>query len=341
MTLAGLKRNRPAKRVTEGGDVGLFSPVFSTRTMAGLCRRLEALTHGGITPIRALELMAEGDSRRPLGRVLLQVANDVRRGTTLGKAFRAHPRRFTEFFIETVANGEQAGGLCEVFGDLAAFYEKNLEIQRAFLRQLLYPACILFYILYIHPLFVITLRGLVGGPSLGSALPGYLIHSIGRGLLLPLGVLAVLGHLGLSKRLWRSLGTYAWPISMFARRFDVAHFMRSLAILMDCGFHVLTAIERSANVLGDRRMRRDMLKAVPAVERGQTLGEALGASRWLSPMAREMLVTGEQSGQLGDMLTRTSECILEDTYHKLKTVIFTLEVIAIVLLAPFALGGGM
>ena len=151
-------------------------------------------------------------------------------------------------------------------------------------------------------------------------------------------MLAVLGHLGVLRKVWRVLGTYAWPVSMYKRRFDLAHFLRSLAILLDSGFHVLTAIERSANVVGDMRVRKDLLKAVPAVERGQTLGEALGASRWLSPMAKEMLVTGERSGQLDDMLTRTSDSILEDTYHKMKTVVFTLEVIAIVLLGAMIVG---
>jgi type II secretory pathway component PulF len=329
MTRAKRKRNRRQLSCLRGNDVGLLSPLFSTRQMAGLCRRLESLTRGGIPFIRAVDLMAEGDSRRPVGRVLLQVANDMRRGATLGQALRSHPRRFPSFFIETVANGEITGDLAGVFGDLAAFYERNLGIQRAIIQQLLYPLCLLAFVLYLLPLFIIVGHTIVDGSSLDSVLPGYLLHRIGGGLVLPLLVLVILARLGVIRRLWRVLGPFAWPVSQYTRQFEVAYFLRSLAILLSAGFHVLTAMERSANVLGNNRMRRQVLELVPAIEQGQTLGETLGAARWLPSMAREMLTTGERSGQIGEMLTRASDQILEETYHKLRTMLLTLELFAL------------
>ena len=76
-------------------------------------------------------------------------------------------------------------------------------------------------------------------------------------------------------------------------------------------------------------------RQVPRVERGESLTEALSATRFFSPVALGMLATGEQAGSVDDMLHKLADFQEAEADHaaqQMVTVGGTLFYLAIALL---------
>jgi type II secretory pathway component PulF len=78
-------------------------------------------------------------------------------------------------------------------------------------------------------------------------------------------------------------------------------------LLLNAGLPITRCIEASAAITANPYIERDLLKAIPEIKAGSTLIDAFGHTRSLTPMAREMLLVGEQSGNLDLQMKKVSE----------------------------------
>jgi type IV pilus assembly protein PilC len=70
------------------------------------------------------------------------VLYDVESGQTLADAMRAHPKTFTDLFVNMVAAGEAGGILDTILLRLATFLEKADALKRKIKGAMIYPAVI-------------------------------------------------------------------------------------------------------------------------------------------------------------------------------------------------------
>ncbi len=101
-----------------------------------------------------------------------------------------------------------------------------------------------------------------------------------------------------------------WPINIVVKKFALSRFFRSMSLLIGSGVNMKTCIAQSAALTVNPYIERDLMKAIPLIADGTTLEQAFSHSRSLTPMAREMLIVGEHSGELESCLYKVSE------YHK-------------------------
>ncbi|MCH7879092.1 MAG: type II secretion system F family protein [candidate division Zixibacteria bacterium] len=133
----------------------------------------------------------------------------------------------------------------------------------------------------------------------------------GKGAII-FGVAVLLARQGVLEWITAAVTTFVWPLSPVTRRFALARFFRSFALLLGGGLHVTRCIESAAAVTANPYIERKLLMAVPLIKEGATLVEAFDTTRQLTPMAREMLHVGEESGNLEIQMKKISEYHLDE-----------------------------
>jgi type IV pilus assembly protein PilC len=294
---------------------------ISSRHLVPLCRQMATSYDAGIPIIRTLDLMADNARDSRSKQVFRSMADDTRNGATLGEAARRQQKYLPRFFIELLHSGELGGRLDVMLHDMADYYEDRLAMQRKIVGAMVYPALQLTAAWFLGTFAL----GLIGRLNLDSgeaiSISGYineylLFQGLAMGILavVVIGII-VLSRLGLISWSWGLILNYMWPLSNVARKFSLARFFRGFSLLIGSGMNIKSCITNAAAISGNAYIEKDLLQAVPRVAEGATLVEAFAPCRTLTPVAREMLLVGEHSGNLEQSLRKVSEYHLEEGRH--------------------------
>ncbi|MCC6486458.1 MAG: type II secretion system F family protein [Candidatus Hydrogenedentes bacterium] len=296
--------------------------------MAHLSQMLLTLTKGGIPILRAFTLLQEEAHGRPYRKLLPPIIDALQRGETLSNALRTQSRYLPDLFVEMMIAGDIAGKQEAVLEELARHYAQVLEIQRLYLRGALYAILVLITAFIIIP----YVRGLL-----------FTKHSVEWYSLLFLwglvrqhgpmfSVIWVLARLGLLRRITDPIFSRMWVIAKFWRRFALARFCRCMAIMLDAGLGLRQAIERSAAVTTHPQLKRALRKAVPLVQQGVPLDEALNATGILPEMVSNMVHTGEATGRAEEMFHKCAEYLYAEAIYPVQAIGIGLEAYLILML---------
>ena len=330
--------------------MGLLSAQIDTKAMVPVCRQLATSYEAGIPIIKAIDHVGSHSKNPKVRKVLLAMGEDLKQGATLADATRRQSKYLSPFFVQLLASGEQGGHLDVMLQDLATYYEDRLSIQRSVVAAMAYPMILLTMAWFIGT-FAIGMvkealasltdssRGGVGGVMeyfqrwLAFQTQAMIVFAV------ICVVFVVLARLGVLRWMTCAITTHIWPLSKVTRDFGMARFFRSFSLLIGSGLDVMRCISGAASVTANPYIERDLLKAVPRVREGASLVEAFAGSRYMTPLAREMLAVGEESGRLDDHLKKAAEYHLNEANHAVRvaTTAFTM----FIMMCVFAVVGGI
>ena len=323
--------------------MGLFSSEIPTKTMVPLCRQIATAYDAGIPILKSFEMVTSQSRDRQVRRVFTDIADDIKRGSTLADSSRAQSRHLPGFFIELLATGEHGGRLDVMLRDLADYFEDRLSIQRDVRRALILPMLQLTaaWFLGTFALRMVAALDFTSTKAFNFAefFQDYAVFQM-RAMIIVGLVFAgcvVLSRLGIFGWVWGAGATYIWPFSRVTQKFGMARFFRSMSLLIGSGLRVDYCVQKSAAVTANPYMERDLVKAVPMVKDGHSLVEAFAQSRHLTPTAREMINVGEQSGNLETACQKVSQLHLDEAKHAVNIMTRILGV-AIVLTVALVIG---
>jgi general secretion pathway protein F len=95
-------------------------------------------------------------------------------------------------------------------------------------------------------------------------------------------------------------------VRRLVRGLNAALFTRTFSILTGSGVNVLESMKISAKVVANLPMRQAILEATDRVREGTGIKNALENSKLFPPMTLQLIASGENSGQLEEMLERAS-----------------------------------
>jgi general secretion pathway protein F len=101
-------------------------------------------------------------------------------------------------------------------------------------------------------------------------------------------------------------------VAKMSRGFNTAQFASTLSILNSSGVPLVDAMRISGQVLSNSWLREKVTEATVKVSEGTSLKVALEQSGYFPPMMLHMIASGEASGELDDMLTRTADHMQQD-----------------------------
>ena len=294
---------------------------ISAAALALLTRQLATLVRAGMPLDEALRALGEQTASRRLQAILADVRARIMEGASLHEAMAVHPGVFPAFYCSMVAAGETGGRLEEALERLADYTETRRALRQSLSMALIYPA-----ILTLVSLLVVAALLLYVVPEVvrvfqqtGQTLPWLTAGLIASsqvlrdfGWLLCLGaVLALLlGRFLLSRRFIRARFDRMlldMPfIGRINRKLHAARLTRSLAILTKSGVPLLESLEISSRMIINIPLRAAVEDAAVYVREGGRLHKALEDCGWFPPLLVQMLASGEESGELDDMLARAA-----------------------------------
>jgi len=95
-------------------------------------------------------------------------------------------------------------------------------------------------------------------------------------------------------------------IQRLVRGLNTALFTRTFSILTGSGVTVIESMTISAQVVGNLPMRNAILQATERVREGSGIKNSLDTSKLFPPMTLQLIASGENSGNLEEMLDRAA-----------------------------------
>jgi len=332
-----------------GERKGWFAPRRVTRShVLSFTQELATLLKAGLPLDRALEILINLAVAPPVARLLQAVRDAVRGGRSLSQALDMHREVFSRFYVNIVRAGEAGGALGTVLSRLADTMERNKELRESVKSALIYPTILVFVavasvmilLVYVVPQFQATFA------QAGKALPLPTEIVIVAGTTLRkywwLLLLCVLAGAWLFRRwLARPMVRFRWDerllrwplIGDVIAKVEVARFARTLATLLGNGVTLLAGLSIVKETMTNTVLAHALDGVVTRLREGKGFGRPLAETGLYPRLATQMILVGEESGQLEEMLNRVADVYDREVAMAIRRFLAILEPVLIVGLA--------
>lgn len=305
----------------KAGGAGRVRSI-SSADLALLTRQLATLVRSALPVEEALKAVAEQTEKPRIKSMLLSVRARVVEGHTLADGLADFPGVFSHLFRAMVAAGERSGHLDEVLERLADYTESRQQMKSKIQLALVYPAILTFMAIavvsgllaYVVPKVVNQFEHMHAElPLMTRIMIGLSDGLRAYGLLI---LAAIAGLVFLSRFLLKSDARrqrfHGWILRAPAfgkvvRGLNTARFARTLSILAASGVPLLEGLRISGDVLSNLQLKQAVEDATTRVREGSSLRNALAQSGFFPPMMLHMIASGENSGELEEMLRRAAD----------------------------------
>lgn len=277
------------------------------KPVAGFCRRMGVGLQAGVDLMRVLETEARtGDVRHR--DAMRKVSDDVRGGCTLSKAMFNAKGHFPPLLIQMVHASELSGRIDSTFLYMANYYDDLIQTRSFFIQRITWPVIQLVLAIGIIGATILIQGMLARSPSgptydasgLGlSGLSGFLLYVGAVGCV---AVFIVLFILGVSKN-WFNCHRFLMPIVQRIPSLGTAlvtlglsRLSMTLSMLLNAGVEARRSVKQAFLATGNYYYIGGMDRALAAIERGQSFGDALDAAAVFPNDFLESIRLGELSG---------------------------------------------
>ncbi|OEE76492.1 type II secretion system inner membrane protein GspF [Vibrio ordalii] len=299
-----------------------FKRGISTPDLALITRQLSTLVQSGMPLEECLKAVSEQSEKPRIRNMLAAVRSKVTEGYTLSDSLGDYPHIFDDLFRSMVEAGEKSGHLDSVLERLADYAENRQKMRSKLQQAMIYPVVlVVFAVCIVAFLLAAVVPKIVGQfVQMGQELPKstqFLLSSSdfiqhwGVQLLVLLVILMYLVRWLLSKpnlRLKWDKKIIGMPlIGKITRGLNTARFARTLSICTSSAIPILDGMRVAVDVMSNKYVKQQVLLAADNVREGSSLRKALEQTKLFPPMMLHMIASGEQSGELESMLTRSAD----------------------------------
>jgi type II secretory pathway component PulF len=296
------------------------------RAVHAFTRQLVSLLKSGVPLLRALEVLQHQMRDVPFSSITQDVIVNLRNGRTFSSCLQDHPRAFPDIYVALVRAGEESGRLKELLASLTVYHRKQDEISQKIRGALTYPAfmlvvglaTVIFILSFVMPRISVLFEGL----QTELPWPTKLIMGLSHAVHVAWPALVVAVFLGavvyrfvaqapVLRRRIRSFFMGLPLIRDLAVKTDMERFSRTLGLLLESGIPILKALEIAVPTLEHEPLRAELALSKERVAGGASLGECLRESANIPDIVAQLIVVGEESGELPGSLRD-----IADTYEQ-------------------------
>ena len=306
-TVLAVRARRELAMLWRGGE-RFPLPLFS--------QELLVLLNAGLPLVEAIETLAEKERRDEFRGVLNRVVAALKQGLPLSAALEHAPSAFPPLYVATVRAAERTSDLAPALSRYVSYQAQLESIRKRIMNASIYPMVLLgvgglvslFLLFYVVPRFgriyedratdlPVFSKLLLAWGSFAEAHAG-----IALGLLVALVALAIYlfrtSKDKISNAMWRLPG-----VGERLKVYQLARFYRTTGMLLKGGMPLVAALDMAAELLHPV-LRQRLVAASRAISEGRGVSASMDANGLTTPVAMRMLVVGESSGSMGDMMDR-------------------------------------
>jgi type IV pilus assembly protein PilC len=330
------------------------APLFKTEKsisamdIAMITRQIATMLAAGVPLVTTIELLGRGHEKAKVRELLGGILSDLQSGIPLSDALRPHRRYFDELYVDLVGAGEHSGSLDAVFDRIATYREKSEALKSKIKKAMFYPAAVVIVAIAVTSLLLLFVV-----PQFEEIFNGF-------GAELPAFTQFVLGISRALQSSWYIIGAIIFAmIFLFVRahrnsqivrdKVDVlilktpaigdilhkgamARFARTLSTTFAAGVPLIDGLESSAGASGNAVYRKALLNVRQEVMSGMQMNVAMRTTGLFPDMLIQMVMIGEESGGLDDMLNKVAdiyEMQVDDAVDALSSLIEPIMMVVI------------
>ena len=303
----------------------------------------------------SLEALSKQTSTKKLAAVLSFIAAELRKGNTLGSAFRKREHLVGSFFCQMVAHGEAVGNLGFFLTRLADYYEKTGRFRNKLFHTLKYPAIvvaittgvlctllfhfvpaavrsILTYTVTLPPATKIALAVVTFVPDH----PQLLLVS----LLLFILILSFLWYTNVRLQWFDNI---AWTIPLignFYRKNSLRRISFSLSFLLASGLSPSKALEMTAETVKNYKLRIKLMRAAQEkTGNNESLAAALKTSGGIFPSSiLDTLSTIKEHRNREEQFRKIAEFYEEEIEAAVNALVLVIEPLVVAITGLLGIG---
>ncbi|HEY0964844.1 MAG TPA: type II secretion system F family protein [Candidatus Paceibacterota bacterium] len=311
-------------------------------------RNLGSMLKAGLTVSRALAVIQRQSKNPRLVGVLKRIVERINQGDQFNAALAEFPSVFDDMYVAMVRAGEESGQLAETLHTLSVQMERSSNLKKKIKGAMVYPTIVLTIMVVIGFLMMIYVMPQITGvfKNMGKDLPAttqfliatsdFLVNNtlLAAGSLIG-GVFALMYALRTKwGRIFTSFIIVRLPaIGNLAKETNAARTARTLSSLLNSGVDVIQSIEITEDVVQNVFYKKVLREARNRVEKGNALSEVFIEYNKLYPiLVGEMIMVGEETGQIAGMLGELAEYYENEVERKTKDLSTIIEPLLMVVI---------
>jgi type IV pilus assembly protein PilC len=284
--------------------------------------QLASLLQAGLPLVSCLEALQDQTEDQIFRIVIRDVRNDIATGTSFSQAVKKFPNSFNSLFISMVEAGEASGGLAEILGKVAAYFESTVKLTKKVKSAMTYPIAVIglaialvnVLLIFVIPVFAEMFK------DFGAKLPAPTQLLIDVSNFLKAWWWAIgLGCYGA----WVFLNKYtATPAGRrhkdqflvrapifgnLVHKIALSRFCRTYATLMRSGVPILRTLEIVSAASGKVQVEDACVEIARHVSQGGQVSEVMAANPFFPPMMKHMVKAGESTGNVDGMMNKIAD----------------------------------
>ncbi len=321
---------------------------ITTKDVMLFTQDLAALLSSGLPVDRSLSILIEVTEKQRFKTIVADLLKIVHGGGYLSDALASYPQVFSDFYTNMVKAGEAGGILEEVLNRLGIYLESTQDLKDFIKSALIYPiflvlvggVSLIILLTYVVPKFAIIFSDMGSTIPFSTRLLMYMSDLMRNYWWAVIGLIFIIGF---AWRRYLKTETGRLKVDRFKLKLpiigdligkvEVARFSRTLGTLVRSGVPILQGIELVAQILRNRAVSETMHNVHASVKEGERLAKPLSHAGVFPNLAVQMIMVGEETGRLEEMLLRVADNYEKNLKNTVKRLISLLEPAMILIMA--------
>ncbi len=339
------------KRTAEELGVKLLSErvrntrKVKTQELLLFTKQLRSMLRAGVAILRLLKVLETQTQSRLLKKVAASLSADIKKGMSLYDSMKKFPKVFSPLYLSMINAGEISGSLPEVLKRLIYIIEHEDKVNKDIKTTLRYPiivlcflsAAFLIIITFVIPKFATLFE------KAGVALPLPTRVSIGMYHFVSdywyvciscVAVSIVVFRILLKDESFRhnvdDLKTKLPMVGPIIIKAAMSRFSSVFSTLLASGISIIGSFDIVANIIGNKAISHAFISIKEKVKEGCGISEPLKSAKYFPPMVVDMIMVGEEGGNLEEMLRDITTHYDEEVQYALKALPETIGPVLIV-----------
>ena len=325
------------------------SQKMSSKDLNFFLTQLSTYVKAGIPLLDSMEILSRQSKKKSTQMLYRKIVFDLNRGLSFSECLEKQGKVFPKMLINMLKTSEMTGDLTGVLDDMAAYYKRQDSNRKQIINAMTYPSVLMvfavavltFVITYVVPSFTSMYE------STGSSLPGITVAIMNISAFVTgnwyyiIGVIVLV--VGIFVLLYKSSKKFKYFMQSFVMHIPVVKdivkynqivtFTGTFSTLIKHDVFITDSMDILSKVTENEVYKKIINDAIVNLSKGNGVSVAF-KGHWAFPeTAYEMLVTGEKTGKLGEMMDHVATYYQEEQTNIVARLKSLIEPIMIVLLA--------
>lgn len=290
--------------------------------LALFTQQLASLLVAGLPLVQCLEALQDQTEDECFRIVIRDVRIDISSGNSFSSAVKKFPNTFNSLFISMVEAGEASGGLAEILGKVAGYFESTVKLTKKVKSAMTYPIAVIglavalvnVLLIFVIPVFAAMFA------DFGAKLPtptqmlidlsDFLKHNFFYVAAACVGIYWILNKLISTPKGRRAKDRFLVRAPIFGNlihKIALSRFCRTYATLIRSGVPILRTLEIVAAASNKVQIEDACAEIAKHVSQGGQVSEVLAANEFFPPMMKHMVKAGEATGNVDGMMNKIAD----------------------------------